>query len=80
MSSMLDQIGTPKILRMAWHATTTVPRSGGKDLRSSQAYPAEFGHRVSRLHVDHMKKAIGSDNRSHYCNIEEIVKRGYKDR
>lgn len=76
---MLDQIGTHKILYMACHASTTVPRSGGKDLRSSQAYPSEFGYRVSRLHVEHMQKALGSDYRSHYCNIQEIVKGGYKD-
>lgn len=31
------------------------PRSGGKDLKSSQEYPRPFGAKVAELHLDYME-------------------------
>ena len=31
-----------------------MPRTGGKDLSKSAAYPRDFGREIARLHVDSM--------------------------
>lgn len=75
--------GLPKLIKTGACANTSSKtahlRSGGKDLGSSQTYPWEFGHRIARLHCEHMEAHADASHRTHYCNLHNVVKAGYKD-
>lgn len=54
-------------------------RSGGRDLKSSAAYPRPFGHRVARLHCDFMAAESSNAPKWTSCDREAILQEGYKD-
>ena len=38
--------------------TLHVPRSGGRDLSASAAYPPDYGDEVAQLHIRHMEACL----------------------
>ena len=41
-----------------------VPRSGTKDMKSSQQYPKRFGEHVAKYHLEHMQSVAGCSTSS----------------
>ena len=52
------------------------PRSGGRDLTASGAYPYQFGHRVARLHTEFMmfRKDYGAT-----ADLTAVLDQGFQD-
>ena len=40
---------------------TAMPRTGGKDLSKSAAYPRDFGRQVAQLHINSMATSLHLD-------------------